>query len=72
MDFDMQSVLSEVDKESLDAAMKMMGQSDLKQVEDEVSNIDATFDSIPFVLLSEKGSQNTKQRACVASSEELR
>ena len=35
-DFDMQSVLSEVDKESLGAAMKMMGNADLQQVEEEV------------------------------------
>ena len=36
VDFDMQSVLSEVDKESLGAAMKMMGNADLQQVEEEV------------------------------------
>ena len=36
VDFDMQSVLSEVDKESLGAAMKMMGNSDLQQIEEEV------------------------------------
>lgn len=33
---EMQSVLSETDKESLDAAMSMMGHQELRQVEDEV------------------------------------
>ena len=36
IEYDMQSVLSETDKESLGAAMSMMGQSELNQVEDEV------------------------------------
>lgn len=46
VDFELQSVLSEADKGSLDAAMKMMGHSDLQQVEDEVR----TFISIIQVV----------------------
>ncbi len=37
---EMHSVLSESDKESLDVAMSMMGQTELNQVEDEVSATD--------------------------------
>lgn len=36
---EIQSVLSETDKESLDVAMSMMGHLELRQVEDEVSSL---------------------------------
>lgn len=39
IDFEIQSVISEIDKESLDVAMSMMGESELLQVEGEVKKI---------------------------------
>lgn len=77
-DFEVQSVLSETDKESLDLAMSMMGPQELTAVEEEVSRCDDDDGDVSYewchsnvVYLSSLGASNSKQRSYLATPQEL-